>query len=263
MFVCYLDDSDAENSAVITLAGYVSQIRIWEQFEEHAAKVYERFGVGILHAKDFEDRKGEFKGWDRDKSKAFLDALLEGALPRLYAVSYSTHKQLYEQRRKEFRGWESIGAYAASFGFIIGHLTYGPLGDLIKRQGLSFVVESGHKNNPGIAQYFHSLKKSRPALQLRSFTESGKEQSRAIQLADLFAFYTRRWAANVEANEKFDDQEFMNASGDPFLKLLQRKTGHVMWITKDAFGKELRVDEAGNIIDPLDGPAPEHRLPRR
>jgi uncharacterized protein DUF3800 len=261
VFVCYLDDSDAEGSPVVTLAGYVGLIDRWEWFEEQASRVYDDFGVGILHAKEFEDRRGAFKKWDRDKSKAFLDALYEGALERFYAVSFSTAKVTYNERRKEVGSWETVGPYGLAFGSIVGHLMDGPISSVIKQHGLSFVVESGHKNNPGIADYFHKLKKSRTYWPLRSFTESGKQESRAIQLADLFAFYTRRWATRMEALEK-PSEEYFEESGDPFLNLIKSKTAHAIWVTKDPFGAVLKRDPTtGNPISISGTPASPNRIP--
>src|SRR5689334_21046002 len=72
VLVCKLDASgtDAANP-VITMAGYVGLLSGWLDFEVRARKVLDDYGVCVLHAKEFYDTDGDFKGWGRSKKENF------------------------------------------------------------------------------------------------------------------------------------------------------------------------------------------------
>jgi L-ribulose-5-phosphate 3-epimerase UlaE len=60
-----------------------------------------------------------------------------------------------------------------------------------------FLVETGNNNNSEIGNFFHKMTKQ-PAFEgsLRSISFVTKDSCRAIQLADFFAFYSRRHMRN-------------------------------------------------------------------
>ena len=78
----------------------------------------------------------------------------------------------------------------------------GVLHGIIKDQGfqaaakepnadLSFVVESGHKNNPDVQQRFDAIKGMAPA-RFGSLRFEDKKKHIALQAADFIAFYSRQ-----------------------------------------------------------------------
>lgn len=203
MYVCYLDDSDAEQSSVMTLAGYTSTLDDWEKFEKRADRFCNAYEVPILHAKEFHDGKGCHKGWSQTKKNAFIDGLYNIAADTvLVGLSRSAQKKTYRDRKAETGLNASMSAYGYTFASIIHTLARGSgLSKRIQEQGLSFVVESGHNNNEEIEKFFHRVKNQEIYKGiLRSFTFSGKDESRAIQLADFYAFYSRRHAAKLDVH---------------------------------------------------------------
>jgi hypothetical protein len=63
VFRCYLDDSGT--SGLVTLAGFVAPLNVWEGIEPLANAVMDGYGVPIFHAKEFHDTKGCFARWSR------------------------------------------------------------------------------------------------------------------------------------------------------------------------------------------------------
>lgn len=186
---------------MLTLAGYIAPLSVWEQFEEHADNACGNYNVPIFHAHEFHRTKDEYKGWSSIKKASFIDELY--AVPPTFGISVSIRKNTYKERQSETGLNKSMSAYGVAFASIAAALVtnYSVSGD-IREQGLSFIVEAGHNNNAEIEKYFNKFKHHEFFRGvLRSITFSGKEESRAIQLADLYAYYSRRHAAK---SDKFD-----------------------------------------------------------
>lgn len=204
MFVCYLDDSDHTQSGVVTLAGYAAALPKWERFEDHSRMIYDKYGIGdILHAKDLHQTKGPFKGWSRSKKLGFVDDLYSGH-GLTWGVGVSISKQGFASSKEHPAIGPNLSPLGLAFAFIMHALLRGnPLGGLIQLEGLSFVVESGHRNNGDLDRYFnrnksHDLYKGF----LRGITFGDKLSARALHLADLLAFNVRRHHARELAHGK-------------------------------------------------------------
>jgi hypothetical protein len=66
-------------------------------------------------------------------------------------------------------------------------------------EGVALVLEAGHENNPEAEQAFYSLRAEHKLEGvLRSISFVPKDDSRAIQAADLFAYYSRRDSGALE-----------------------------------------------------------------
>lgn len=198
MFVCYLDDSDADQSAVVTMAGYVASEESWQKFERAVAPIFAVYGVTILHALEFHATRGEFKGWSQIRKNSFVDEIYSAVVPNIpLALSRSLNKANYKRQQTETGLNQSMSAYGVAFATILHGVARGnSLSPQIQREGVSFVVEAGHKNNSEISQYFEKHKRHEMFDGfVRDLKFSKKEESKAIQLADFFAFYSRREAA--------------------------------------------------------------------
>lgn len=223
VMVCYLDDSDAEHSSVATLAGYVATIDNWRTIEDHLRTVCERYGVGTLHAKEFHDTKGDFKGWSRIKKNSFVDELYEKADHFTWGIAYSATKD-WSNIKNQVQGNERISTYGVMFASILLKLVHGnPISSRFREYGLSFMVESGHRNNPEIEQYFHRMK-SKDIFRghLQSITFVDKHSSRSIQIADFLAFHARRRAALAAAKKLGVSMEL-----DGIIKRIYDKVPHL------------------------------------
>ena len=91
--------------------------------------------------------------------------------------------------------------------------------------GVSFVLECGHENNTEARLLFQEVRR-RHGLEgvLGTISFHAKQDSRAIQLADLFAYYSRRRVKRIE--------EHQTPELEPILAILP---GGVYRVVKDVF----------------------------
>ena len=189
MLTCYLDDSgkDPQNH-LTTLAGYLAREDEWKSFEAAVEPVFERYGVKILHAKDLEDTHGEFKGWKVLKKQSFVAEISKIlAKHSLIGLSYSLVKQTYKDRAAASGKKRVVTPYAYAFNIILDWILRDiRTGKAVWSDGLAFVLECGHENNPDLQEQFWAIRK-RHALEsvLKSLIFVPKDNCRAIQVADL------------------------------------------------------------------------------
>ena len=224
MFVCYLDDSgkDPENP-IAALGGCMAREEAWSLFERNVEPVFKEFGVEVLHTKDLHDTKGDFKLWPRDKKKKFVSRVCEAMAPNvLRGISVSVDKENYQARREESgaKGMEKISPYYHCFRVI---------SDWLMKQaeicavGVSFILEHGHENNAEVEKGFQDFRQ-RHQLEgvLRSLSFHAKQGSRAIQLADLYAYYSRREVKWIE------EHPHQTLERDPILAILPNRVSLVV-----------------------------------
>jgi hypothetical protein len=118
------------------------------------------------------------------------------------------------------------------------------LGPAVKQHGVSFLVETGNNNNSEIGNFFHKMTKQ-PAFEgsLRSISFVTKDSCRAIQLADFFAFYSRRHMRN---HHRFPGGMLLPAC--PYLQIMQNH-GRI-WLQAGFTGLRItdaRIDELANL----------------
>lgn len=199
MLTCYLDDSDANTASVLTIAGYVAEAEAWKAFEGAAEAVCDEFGVDRIHGRELDARKDCFKGWSMPTSIRFLDrigrALRDSGV--LFGVSRSIPKDLYKQRKRELKFQPNLSAYGFAFGTIVFSLNNASefgLHERVQAEGVSFLVEDGNQNNPDLQRYIQSEVAHGNLHKRTAIAFINKDSCRAIQAADLYAFYSRRKA---------------------------------------------------------------------
>ena len=226
MFVCYLDDSGKDpKNPITTLAGYVARDAAWSLFERNVEPVFKEFGVEVLHARDLHNTDRDFKGWSRGKKEKFVSRVCEAMAPQVpLGLAFSVDKEIYEARRKESRaqGVDKRTPYTYCLRVIIDWLLEQAE---IRAVGVSFVLECGHENNTEARLLFQEVRR-RHGLEgvLGTISFHAKQDSRAIQLADLFAYYSRRRVKRIE--------EHQTPEPEPILAILP---GGVYRVVKDVF----------------------------
>jgi hypothetical protein len=75
MFTAYFDVSGGPHASVMTMAGYVSDVKKWAQFENRWKEILDREGVQRFHMTDCVSLAGEFKGWLPDRRAKFITEL--------------------------------------------------------------------------------------------------------------------------------------------------------------------------------------------
>ena len=201
-FAAYVDDSDAVQSSVITLAGYMASLIGWERYEEHSRRIYDRFEIGdVLHAKEFHGTKPPFKTWTFAKKLTFLDLLFENH-PLQWGVAVSISKKQFAAMKEHPAIGPNMSPFGLAFGSILHTLVRGnPIGGIVQAEGLSVIVESGHRNSGDMERTFHHYKKHEMfSGALRTISFDDKNSARALHLADLLAFYSRRHHSLENAN---------------------------------------------------------------
>jgi len=82
MFKTYLDESGYENEPVVAVAGFTGTAVQWSSFERYWGAVLAEYRIDEFHGKEFwrldDEGKptGKYRGWEYDKSEAFLQALI-------------------------------------------------------------------------------------------------------------------------------------------------------------------------------------------
>lgn len=191
---CYLDDSATSGFPIITLAGFVGDASLWEDIEVKLNEIMDRYEVPVFHAKEFEATKQCFSGWTRIKKRSFVSELAQAAHLKIAGLSATIQKGPIQEWKKATRNLPNMSPFGVAFaGLILRILTHSRLAAEAKKTGLHFFVETGNRNNGELDQYFNLISKW-PVFEgaLRSITFIPKDDCRAIQLADLYAFYSRR-----------------------------------------------------------------------
>ncbi|MGB8605175.1 DUF3800 domain-containing protein [Bradyrhizobium sp.] len=198
MFQCYLDDSGTSGLPIVTLAGFAASKDNWEELEPRLDDVLNGYGVPVFHAKEFHDTKPPFKNWKRLKKRSFADELFATSHGQIYGLSTTINRKDFELAKKQQGGWDRMSAIGVCFSAIMTRIVTDPyIGIAVKTHGVSFLVESGNRNNAEIEQFFNRMAQH-PTFEgaLRSISFVSKDSCRAIQLADFFAFYSRRHMRN-------------------------------------------------------------------
>lgn len=225
VLVCYLDDSGAtdRNVPFATLGGYVSYKPAWESFEPKARAYLAKENVTCVHAKDFYSNDLEFKGWKVDRRIEFLEGLFDIFRPYVQlGISHSCLKATHAARKAD----TGLGKNQSPLGFAFAAVLNDVVGDPVlgrdaKFDGVEFVLEDGNPNNSGIIKSYGNIKQQHKADFLKEIRVVGKRDCIAIQMADLMAFFSRRQACQMEANNR-EPVEF-----DKYLKIMQRGIRYV------------------------------------
>jgi hypothetical protein len=197
VFQCYLDDSGTSGLPIVTMAGFLAGMDHWEYLEPKLDAIIRRHGVDILHAKEFYSTRPPFDGWSRVRKRSFAEEVFSTAHGRYYGLSVTVSKDGLEKSRNNGL-LPNMSPIGVCFSAIVMRLVTNPaISQAVLRDGVAFLIESGNKNNPGIEQFFHKMSKE-PVFKgaLRSISFIAKGSCRAIQLADFFAFFSRRHMRN-------------------------------------------------------------------
>ena len=203
VLVCYLDDSGTDpQNRIITLAGFAASDEQWAAFEREVEPTFAEYNVGILHTKELHDTDGDFAGWSVLRKQAFIAKVGRALAHHVpLGMSHSVLKSTYEAHAKERLPRRTSSDYAFCFNRILDWcLRDVRVGKVANTEGVAFVLECGNENNPDAEKTFWEVRE-RYGLQdvLRSISFVGKTSCRAIQTADMLAFYTRRHGQAMEA----------------------------------------------------------------
>jgi hypothetical protein len=221
VLVCYLDDSGKDpQNRITTLAGYVASDDAWRAFETEVETWFTEFGVSVLNAKDLHHTDGEFRGWTVLRKQAFIARLCQAMSHHLaLGVSMSALKETYATRAAESDRKRTVTPYAFCFQVINDWILRDiRIGRTANADGVAYAIETGNEHNVEAEEQFHAVRKLH-GLEgiLRSICFVGKESCRAIQMADLVAFYSRR---HGEAMARAPLKEWSDVSPEAVMSLI-------------------------------------------
>jgi hypothetical protein len=196
VLVCYLDDSgkDSQNLCT-TIAGYVARDEAWAEFERDVEPWFDEFNVDILHATDLHGSRGAFKGWKVLKKQSFVSRICQARNPHvMLGVTMAAEKSSFQKFKIERGNGSTASPYGYCFNVIIDWILRDiRTGRCANTEGVSFILEAGHENNPDAERAFFDVRRLFNLENiLRSISFVPKDDCRAIQLSDLLAFYSRR-----------------------------------------------------------------------
>jgi hypothetical protein len=174
VLTCYLDDSGKDpQNPITTVAGYIAREDAWQAFEQEVEPIFAERQVSILHAKDLRNTDGDFKNMS--------------ALKR----SYQEHAL---QRAAATPSRRTVTPYTFCFQVVVDWILRDVrIGRAANTEGVALVLEDGHENNGQAEREFHWVRKHYGLENvLHSIRFEPKESCRAIQYANLLAFYSRR-----------------------------------------------------------------------
>src|SRR5215212_6491089 len=113
---------------------------------------------------------------------------------------YANRSVEYKTRHDNLRKKRVASPHAFCFNLIVDWALHDiRVGWVANTEGVAFVLESGHENNPDAEWTFDEVRRIHSLENvLHSISFVGKDACRAIQIADLFAFYSRRHGVAVE-----------------------------------------------------------------
>ena len=256
VLVAYLDDSGKDpQNRVTTVAGYVAKDTAWAAFEAEVEPIFAKYGIKVLHAKDLAATKGEFAGWTVLQKESFVAQIcIVLARHATLGVSMSAVKEVYDRRAKESTHRKKTSRpYTFCMNVIIDWILRDiRTGRIAWDEGVALIVEAGHENNPEAEENFHKvIKLHNLASVLRSITFVPKENSRAIQVADLIAFYSRRDSNAFEKSVR----EGKDHKPEQMIKIITERGAFRGFVATDFE----RQQPSGKPLSPLD----LFHLPRR
>ena len=237
MLLCYLDDSGTDSqNPIVTCAGYASTAARWEEFESEVEPIFQKYNVTVLHSVDLANTKGVFKDWSVIRKHSFL-AQICTVLSRhaVLGMSMSAEKEKFRQRANESDRKRTVTPYTFCAGGILNWaMTDIRLGGLANNEGLGFVFEAGNKNDNEVAQYIESLRPLHSDLAkiLAPTKFISKSECRAVQMADMFAYYSRRHAAQILRLPPADREKKLHNPDDE-LKIIVERLPHRPFIATD------------------------------
>jgi hypothetical protein len=238
VLVCYLDDSGKDpQNLITTLGGYVARDTGWVAFEADVEKWFDRYRVKILHAKDLEDTRGEFKGWPILQKQAFVARVCQTRTPHLMmGVSMSAVKGTYKVRAAESGRKRTVTPYSFCMNVIVDWLLRDiRIGRVANTVGVALLLESGHENNGEAEESFYKIRKMHKIEHLlHSIKFISKDSCRAIQLADLLAFYSRREGLAVEKAKRLGQPAYPM---ETMMRIISENLPHRAFVATD-FGPE-------------------------
>jgi hypothetical protein len=167
-------------------------------FESMARPLLVAENVPVVHGKELHQTKPPFAGWSLHRKHDFvrsLQAKLETAA--LFGVTYAIKKENYIAAKKRDR---NVNLSESAFGYCFRVVADTMLRAASVKQALeagqklSFVIEQGNKNNNDARRIYNEMVIGHKlGFSLGGLSFANKDSTISLQMADLLAYYLRRY----------------------------------------------------------------------
>jgi hypothetical protein len=193
MLGLYFDESESAN--ILTLGGFIADVRRWERFHKEWKKVLAEFHIPYFHMKEFAHSRGIFEGWKDDPRRDVLMKrivwTIKSHVSHGFAVMVDTEE--YDQRFKDliFPGKSPY--------FLCHYSCYGLLMKHCKKFGIKdgiAVVFDETVHSQRIALGIYGAYKRMPDwgnAYLSSLTFADDKVLSPLQAADVFAYEANKY----------------------------------------------------------------------
>ena len=159
-----------------------------------------------LHTVELHQRKGRFKGWTREQIAEFANAFYSILNKHAYAgFEFSVLKSTFEAKKSVY----DVERQSSPLGFCLHGIVHRLVNDkgikdvlTLPGADLSFVVESGNKNEEEIRLRFNRIQKQ-DRKRFASIRFVPKKDKIALQAADVLAYFCRRLRVRSPADKHY------------------------------------------------------------
>jgi Protein of unknown function (DUF3800) len=209
MVVCYLDDSGThDESPIVTLAGYVGPYPHWINFER-VAKPLKGDDVPVIEGKKLHRSKGCFAGWKVRRKHDFIRAFQAPLGDTAYfGITFSVHKKNYLAAKEDHNKNRNESAFGYCFRMVLDQvLRAAVIREALRKRPdwrLSIVLERGNPNNGDALRIFNQhLFHEQVGKILGTFSTAAKDSTISLQMADVLAYYSRRYVESCERLQRY------------------------------------------------------------
>jgi hypothetical protein len=205
----YFDESGThgKSSPSVVVASLLGSTTEWANYERHARRLFDEFGISIFHAKKFRAGKGKFAGWDDASRKQFITRLMklmDDHLDRGIAVCVSQRDfhEIYQSGNLK-RTIRKDSIYALCFRACMW-IAIDFMQSRKDKWPLTAVLESGHRNAGDAERVYQELRKKMETLfsgMLGPIAFEEKEKCLALSAPDALAHISFRIAAGSHKSE--------------------------------------------------------------
>ncbi len=224
VMTAYFDESGTHGAELplVTVAGFVSTVDQWSNYEHDLSLLLNEFGIEIFHAKEFRQKKGPFKGWQETKRARFNSQFLQIADNNLayglaMIVDNKDYRDIYSPGtfRKKSRP-DTIYGLCFRAALLKVLLLVKDSSDMWP---INIILENGHKNAGDALRIFGEMKdqlnpKYSPYLGKISF--GTKRDTVPLAISDSLAYAIFRMSAGYSKHPTNPNAVVVGPSNPPY-----------------------------------------------
>ena len=199
-FTCYLDESGHHADPklrLVAMGGLLGGGDAWREFEPRWQRLLAAENVTTFHMKDFENYRGEFEGWTKERHQSFLAEIVGFlvGLPSYYVGLTLRLSEVGPIREKYGKGFDP---YYMLFQLLSEQLVRRI--NTIPPQEIELDLGIAHhpEYSGNVHRAFEGVRRdSRHPERLRSLEVKPVRDVPALQAADLIAYETLKYQTNV------------------------------------------------------------------